>query len=1124
MILRRKLKKSQGLKLKVTAFRAADLCLPEAYKGKLVNAALLVQLNNFKKRSKRKLNTAHPLWDDEISIPLKNGDCSQLLTLSVWSKLARSKTYLGEIRLLLLEIFADGVVTLAKWYKLFSSRHEHSFVTGLLLLSFELSINESAELKDSASPGPQLKVTPPTLHNLSSEYSSTPPRPSTPLSESVAALNVSEPESRATDAQLAFQAWLDSLMYKESSSLVNPDEQGFYVDTNDQILDVALTDASDVESLESPRKPHRSTSDSSPRQFLQHSQSQQLFDDLHKTGPHLKVINDEAEDSASMSEASSANSLGSFYGSDGGGLYSDTNLSGLEAPKKRRFRKKRVPSAYKLQNRKVKGVLFVEIINVTDLPPLRNFTRTAFDMDPFVVVTFGKKTFRTSWKRHTLNPIYNERLAFEILEHERNYNVQFCVLDKDHFSFHDMVADVSIPVSELIDLAQEQEDSSSASSRPAPTSSISTTSVPKPPLNSNSSATAVPSYMLIERTRLASSLASVSDTNGSSNVVSMAENPNFVTTSRKKKFRKRHYSVLYVDTSLFKTLDLALHIHKEKHAVKHNSSIRIRARYLTYENLRRDFWAILLEQFNVNETPGQLDYIELLSLLDTLGCENSDDIVTKFFTKLDRSPWGGDTLSHEEIIDCLEDYLLLESEGQIFEIDKCPICCKKRLSKKQDQDIITHVAICASKDWSIVSKLLNSSFVTPQAASKRWFTKVLIKLTYGKYGLGSNSANILVQDRSTGIIMEEKMSVSIRLGIRLLYKGLDKAKTRRIRNLLKKMSVKQGIKFDHPQLKADINSFIKFHKLDLTECLISDPLKFETFNDFFYRKLKPGARPVEAQEEDRIAVSPADCRCTTFVTVDSATELWIKGRNFSVAKLFNGNYIGLENTDLYSSGKCSIGIFRLAPQDYHRFHCPVTGKIGPIKYIEGEYYTVNPMAIRSDLDVYGENVRVIVPIETEHFGTVVMVAVGAMMVGSTIITVEEGQTVQRGEEVGYFKFGGSTVLLLFENSKFKFDHDLVDNSSLCVETLVRVGQSIGHSPDIEEYKRERIDFSKQPKDIKLHIIRAITGGDLKNIEELGSWESENIKITDEDVRQLMEEDDDLEGDIGSSDEEGSLDD
>lgn len=155
-----------------------------------------------------------------------------------------------------------------------------------------------------------------------------------------------------------------------------------------------------------------------------------------------------------------------------------------------------------------------------------------------------------------------------------------------------------------------------------------------------------------------------------------------------------------------------------------------------------------------------------------------------------------------------------------------------------------------------------------------------------------------------------------------------------------------------------------------------------------------------------------------------------------------------------------------------------------------------------------------------------MVAVGAMMVGSTVLTVKEGQKVSRGDEVGYFKFGGSTILLLYENSKFKFDRDLIDNSNLCVETLVRVGQSIGHSPEVEEYKREKIDFSKQPKDIKLHIIRAITGGDLNNLEDLGSWESQNIKITNEDVRQLMNEEevfDDLEGDLEGSDEEGLVD-
>lgn len=355
------------------------------------------------------------------------------------------------------------------------------------------------------------------------------------------------------------------------------------------------------------------------------------------------------------------------------------------------------------------------------------------------------------------------------------------------------------------------------------------------------------------------------------------------------------------------------------------------------------------------------------------------------------------------------------------------------------------------------------------------------------------------------------MSVTVRLGIRLLYKGLDKAKTKRIRSLLRKLSIKQGIKFDSPLLARDIASFIQFHKLDLSECQIKDPSKFPTFNEFFYRKLDVGARPIEAPDEEGIAVSPADCRCTTFVTVDSATELWIKGRNFTLAKLFNGNFNNFEKTNLYDPKNCSVGIFRLAPQDYHRFHSPVSGTIGPMKYIEGEYYTVNPMAIRSDLDVYGENVRVIVPIHTENFGTIILVGVGAMMVGSTIITVKEGQKVKRGDEIGYFKFGGSTVLLLFEKDLFCFDSDLIDNSKTCVETLVRVGQSIGHRPDVPQHKREHIDFSKQSKGFKLSLIRAITGG---NVNDLNTWESNKIKLGHKNLKEFIIDDDmDNESDL-----------
>ena len=138
-------------------------------------------------------------------------------------------------------------------------------------------------------------------------------------------------------------------------------------------------------------------------------------------------------------------------------------------------------------------------------------------------------------------------------------------------------------------------------------------------------------------------------------------------------------------------------------------------------------------------------------------------------------------------------------------------------------------------------------------------------------------------------------------------------------------------------------------------------------------------------------------------------------------------------------------IFRLAPQDYHRFHSPVDGVVGNLERIEGEYYTVNPMAIRSTIDVYGENVRAVVPIYTKEFGTVILTAIGAMMVGSIILTVEAGQSIKRGDELGYFKFGGSTLVLLVERTRMSWDSDLLANADTCMETLVRVGMRLGEA-------------------------------------------------------------------------------
>lgn len=250
--------------------------------------------------------------------------------------------------------------------------------------------------------------------------------------------------------------------------------------------------------------------------------------------------------------------------------------------------------------------------------------------------------------------------------------------------------------------------------------------------------------------------------------------------------------------------------------------------------------------------------------------------------------------------------------------------------------------------------------------------------------------------------------------------------------MLRSLSVKQGRKYDDPASATQIEDFINFHQLDMSEVLL--PIEeFRTFNEFFYRALKPDARPCSAPDEPKIVVSPADCRSVVFDRIDEATSVWVKGREFSVERLLGNAYP--EDAPRYRNG--ALGVFRLAPQDYHRFHVPVDGIMGEPKTIEGEYYTVNPMAIRSALDVYGENVRVLVPIDSVAHGRVMVICVGAMMVGSTVITREAGEKVDRAEELGYFKFGGSTLLVLFEEGMVSFDRDLTDNSRGPLETLVR---------------------------------------------------------------------------------------
>lgn len=205
-------------------------------------------------------------------------------------------------------------------------------------------------------------------------------------------------------------------------------------------------------------------------------------------------------------------------------------------------------------------------------------------------------------------------------------------------------------------------------------------------------------------------------------------------------------------------------------------------------------------------------------------------------------------------------------------------------------------------------------------------------------------------------------------------------------------------------------------------------------------ELKPGARTMAYMNRDDVAVCAADCRLMVFQSVEDSTRFWIKGRKFSIRGLLGKNV----NRNAFLDG--SLVIFRLAPQDYHRFHVPVSGIIEKFVDVSGSLYTVNPIAVNSKYcNVFTENKRTVAIISTSEFGKVAFVAIGATMVGSISFVRKEGDHLKKGDELGYFSFGGSTVICVFEKNSIRIDEDLLANSGRSLETLVSVGMQLGVS-------------------------------------------------------------------------------
>ena len=246
------------------------------------------------------------------------------------------------------------------------------------------------------------------------------------------------------------------------------------------------------------------------------------------------------------------------------------------------------------------------------------------------------------------------------------------------------------------------------------------------------------------------------------------------------------------------------------------------------------------------------------------------------------------------------------------------------------------------------------------------------------------------------------------------------------------ISQRYGKMMDSPKSVKKIQSFVDTLKIDMTESQ-KDISEFTSFNDFFYRKLKSGTREIQ----DGL-VSPGDGRVLAFEKASEVNSFYVKGRAFTLKEFIKDDALAEAYKD------ASMVILRLAPNDYHRYHFPYDGIPSKSKDISGSYYSVSPIALAANFtEVFCENRKDICTLSTANEGDILIIPVGATMVGSLNSTYTPEKQVEKGDEMGYFAFGGSTVVLLFDAASFKLDDDLIENTKNDLETYIKMGEKIG---------------------------------------------------------------------------------
>ncbi|MCX4327264.1 MAG: phosphatidylserine decarboxylase [Lachnospiraceae bacterium] len=226
-----------------------------------------------------------------------------------------------------------------------------------------------------------------------------------------------------------------------------------------------------------------------------------------------------------------------------------------------------------------------------------------------------------------------------------------------------------------------------------------------------------------------------------------------------------------------------------------------------------------------------------------------------------------------------------------------------------------------------------------------------------------------------------------------------------------------------------IKPFIKYNHINMEEF---EKCRYQSFNEFFTRKIKRGSRKFSTKDND--LCSPCDAKLSVYKIEDDSSFM-VKGTYYTMQSLTKSHKLA----QYYKGG--TLCIFRLSVDDYHRYAYIDAGKQKKNHKIPGVLHTVNPIAC-GRYPVYKENSREFSILYSKNFGKVLMMEVGAMLVGRICNYNEETHAV-RGQEKGKFEYGGSTIILAFAKGRVLIDKEIINNSRYGYETLVKMGNIIG---------------------------------------------------------------------------------